>query len=210
MQINNFNKQFWHRLPHFQPENGLLFITFRLHFSLSAKIVNEISSYKTALIKTIKRGPLSQNIISKKVFDFQDKQLASIKVGGQYLQDARIAQIVSDIIVEGNSNIYDLFCFTIMPNHVHLLIRIREKEEGVFHTLPYIMKKIKGSSAYKANQALHRSGTFWDREYYDYCARSEREANNIVQYIIMNPVRAGLCSSPEEWKWTWINHELLA
>jgi REP-associated tyrosine transposase len=49
---------------------------------------------------------------------------------------------------------------------------------------------------------LSISGTFWQDESYHHCVRDEDELARIFDYIELNPVKARLCASREEWKWS--------
>lgn len=49
-----------------------------------------------------------------------------------------------------------------------------------------------------ANRALRRKGQFWQHESFDSYIRNEKHFHSVIDYIEMNPVKAGLCSSPEE------------
>ena len=39
-------------------------------------------------------------------------------------------------------------------------------------------------------------------EYFDRAIRTERHFRTTVEYIEHNPVKAGLCESPEDWPWS--------
>ena len=71
-----------------------------------------------------------------------------------------------------------------------------------------IVKKWKGASAREINLFLGRSGQLWVRETYDHIVRNEAEQNRILDYIIQNPVKAGLVENWKEWKHTWLDEEL--
>jgi hypothetical protein len=43
---------------------------------------------------------------------------------------------------------------------------------------------------------------FWQDESYDRWVRDAREFERIASYIEMNPVSAGLCASPEDFRWS--------
>ena len=91
---------------------------------------------------------------------------------------------------------YELHAYVVMPNHVHLLV------------LPLVdagrlLQSLKGFTARKANQMLHREGEpFWQRESYDHWVRDAREFNRIRAYIENNPVTAGLVTKPEDHPWS--------
>lgn len=64
-------------------------------------------------------------------------------------------------------------------------------------------KSFTGRWALKQNARLGlgipKPNQFWIREYWDRFIRNEKHYRNVVEYIEMNPVKARLCGSPEEW-----------
>ncbi len=53
------------------------------------------------------------------------------------------------------------------------------------------------------------SGVFWQKRYYDRNVRDEREFVEKLRYIHRNPVKAGLCKLPEDWRWSSFRHYAL-
>ena len=45
----------------------------------------------------------------------------------------------------------------------------------------------------------------WQREYWDRFIRDENHFQKAVEYIHMNPVKAGLVSKANEWQWSSLN-----
>jgi putative transposase len=203
------NKQFnpegyWRKLPHYQPNDSVLFITFRSKEVLPLAFIKKLNAYKVEKAKLTKARSDYQNVKHKKIFDFYDSLLAKYPLKNNILTKPEIAQIITNVFHEFNKEFYDLFCFTIMPNHVHLLLRIKKRDNGEYHEMQFIIKKVKSVIAREVNKILGKSGSFWQREYFDYCARSEKEIMTITNYILMNPVKAGLVDLPEEWQWSWV------
>ncbi len=65
------------------------------------------------------------------------------------------------------------------------------------------MRQLKGATARQANKLLHRAGKpFWQHESYDRLVRDAEEFRRIDNYIVRNPVRAGLAVRPEEYPWS--------
>ena len=115
--------------------------------------------------------------------------------GPLYLRIPDIAAIVARALHAGESDGYSLHAWVIMPNHVHLLITPRTSVSAVLH-------KLKGVTAREANRARARTGPFWQHESYDRLVRDEREFRRIENYILQNPVKAGLAASPELYQWS--------
>ena len=167
------------RLPHIHEIGRPLFVTFRLHDSLPTGRIFRNAS-----------------MTSGKAFVCMDRLLDSGRSGPLYLQLPEIAQLVIDELHEGSKNNYDLHAWVVMPNHVHLLITPQIQ-------LRKLMQKLKGSTAYRANRLLNRTGeTFWQEESYDHLVRDAEQFRKIARYIIQNPVKAGLSSSPEQFPWS--------
>jgi REP element-mobilizing transposase RayT len=91
----------------------------------------------------------------------------------------------------------------VMPDHGHLLITPCWDEYGDTYSLAEIMKGIKGSSARTVNLAFGRKGSLWLNESFDHELRSSESIQQKSEYIAMNPVRAGLCATPDEYPWLW-------
>ena len=84
-----------------------------------------------------------------------------------------------------------------MPNHVHVLISLYQ---GV--SLWEVTKLWKGASSTKINSIVGRSGTLWQKESFDHYVRDEFYFKKIINYIEENPVKAGLCNSKEQWRFS--------
>lgn len=150
-----------------------------------------------------------------------DKLLDASDYGPTWLNQETVAQIVKDAIHFYDKKKYDLICYTIMSNHVHQVFtpivgRISdstnqqnvdqisastdqqiEAEASRNRVSGYIVTKIlqdlKRFTARECNKILNRSGTFWQHESYDHVVRDYNELQRIVEYVLNNPVKAGLC-----------------
>lgn len=169
-------------LPHIQPEGAWLFLTWHLHGSLPAG-----------------RFPPPRNEFSAgQAFVWMDRFLDGAREGAQWLRNEEIARLVGNSIRYGAVMLryYELGAYVVMPNHVHLLAR-------PLVAAPVAMKGLKGVTARRANQILGRTGQpFWQHESYDHWVRDAGEWERIRQYIEANPVKAGLCASPAQWRWS--------
>lgn len=89
-----------------------------------------------------------------------------------------------------------------MPDHVHLMLRPLCDDNGEV-TIPEILQEIKSVSAHRVNKLLGRKGHLWQEESFD---RAMREVENVwgrIEYMMENPVRAGLARVPHEYSWLW-------
>ena len=169
------------RLPHIYPEDRWFFLTWHLHGAL-----------RTSQI------PPPSKALSGEAFVLIDRQLDTARTGPMFLRQEAIANLlVAGSLHRGvELGHYLLGSFVIMANHVHALL---------FPKVPVsqLMKSLKGYTAREANRMLARTGTpFWQKESYDHWVRDEAKWCRIVRYIENNPVKAGLVSVPEAYRWS--------
>ena len=90
-----------------------------------------------------------------------------------------------------------------MPDHVHLIFTPLYDCDSL-HSVAEIMQGIKSASAHKINRLLNRTGQVWQRESFDRVLRRE-EIHAKVEYMVQNPVRAGLVQNAAEYRWLWVS-----
>src|SRR5947208_3559295 len=91
----------------------------------------------------------------------------------------------------------------VMPDHVHMIFTPLSSENREPFSFEEIIGSIKGASAHSINRALHRSGRVWQDESFDHVVRCDEHLNKKIDYVRENPVRKGLVSKPEDYKWLW-------
>jgi REP element-mobilizing transposase RayT len=98
----------------------------------------------------------------------------------------------------------DLHVVVVMPDHVHMIFvpEIDQVRQEIF-SLERIMKAIKGSSSHLINRQLGGSRRVWQEESFDHVLRSSESLDEKIRYVLNNPVRRGLVSSPSEYAWLW-------
>ena len=88
----------------------------------------------------------------------------------------------------------DVIAYTIMPDHIHLLIKLGSTLE-----LGQVIKFFKGRTATLLRNTV--TGKVWQKGYYDTCIRREEELLNQARYIVANPLRKGLCERVSEYSY---------
>lgn len=167
-------------LPHFE-NRALQFITFRLFDSVPKELIEE---WKTVLV--MENDAEEPTDVARQMYKLVDK-FEDSGYGQCFLADSRVADMMEQTLKHDDGKKYDLISYCIMPNHVHVLIRV---SEGV--SLSSILHTWRSYSAHEANKILGRSGDFWMKDYYDRYIRDARHYAAVVQYIKDNPSKAGL------------------
>jgi putative transposase len=114
--------------------------------------------------------------------------------GDAVLINPACASLFQNILTEGHGDCYKLIAWVIMPNHVHVMIRLRDAQ-----SLTLIVQRWKGASARQINRHLQREGRLWAPDYHDRYIRDMDHYYESLAYIHNNPVKAGLCEKPEDW-----------
>jgi len=212
-------KEFYRRnLPHLQPIGGTFFITFRLKDSIPLAVLQQLRADFQAQKDAFLRNPTPENNslfnqMRKRYFVLYDDELDRSAHGSCCLNGLEQAQLIMKELHRWDGDMYDLMAYCIMPNHVHLLIDTSfqlpdnlecfQLDSIDYVPLQNIMKRVKGASARYINKSLGRSGQLWQYESYDHLVRNDRELNNIVAYILNNPVKARLVKEYSLWPYTF-------
>jgi REP element-mobilizing transposase RayT len=182
-------RNFYRRcLPHWQPDNADIFLTFRLYGTLPRCRLSA------------GHGPAPQTPVQQ--FVAMDRELDQARPGPTWLANPAVADAVAKTLLLGHAawHLYELHAWVIMPNHVHMLCLPHKPLSGITNA-------IKSASAREANAILGRRGQpFWQPESYDHWIRTELEFGNIANYIEDNPVRGGLAPSPQDYRWSSAFH----
>lgn len=91
---------------------------------------------------------------------------------------------------------FEIWSYCLMPNHIHLLavpaneISLRD---GIGQTHNTYTRMV--------NRANKWQGCLWQGRFYS-CPVDPNRAALVARYIELNPVRAGLCNHPREYRWS--------
>jgi putative transposase len=109
-------------------------------------------------------------------------------------KDAEIARfIIDEMEFMRNRDEIVLYCFCIMPDHVHMLLSL---SKGYQKSL---INWVSAFKRYSAKIARKSCGVkqLWQNNFYDHVVRRDESLIKVVEYIVNNPVRKGLV---REWK----------
>ncbi len=99
---------------------------------------------------------------------------------------------------------YQAYAAVVMSNHVHWIVR---PYEGF--SLDDIVKSVKHFTATEINRARGVKGHLWDSERFDHIVRDAAAFTEFTQYVIENPVDAGVVTKAEDYPWTALHHDVL-
>jgi putative transposase len=90
-----------------------------------------------------------------------------------------------------------IHAYCLMTNHVHLLMTPESARSCAL-----LMKHLGQCYVQTVNMSLGRSGTLWEGRYRSCLVPSETYALACYRYIELNPVRAGMVATPEDYPWS--------
>ncbi|NWF90831.1 MAG: transposase [Ignavibacteriaceae bacterium] len=85
---------------------------------------------------------------------------------------------------------YELDEFVIMPDHIHAIIILDNKNNSSRKSLSTIVQRFKTFTTKNINKILDEENKFkWQKTFYDRIIRNERELYQIRNYIRSNPLK---------------------
>lgn len=89
-----------------------------------------------------------------------------------------------------------LYAYALMPNHFHLLVEVKEVPTA------RLMQSLLTAYVRGFNRRYRRRGHLFQGRYNAIICDRDSYLLELVRYIHLNPVRAGLVKRPSDWKWS--------
>ncbi|HEX9163114.1 MAG TPA: transposase [Thermoanaerobaculia bacterium] len=89
-----------------------------------------------------------------------------------------------------------LLAYALMPNHIHLVLELTET------TLSRGMKWLNGCYSQCFNRRHKRVGHLFQGRFGAFLIEKETYMLEVLRYVVLNPVRAGIVSAPREYEWS--------
>ena len=104
-----------------------------------------------------------------------------------------LTHIIRDILVDCGAQLH-AYCY--MTNHVHALLQVSDTP------LSKIMLLMAGRYARRVQARLETTGHLFEKRYHALLVDADEYLLALLRYIHLNPVRASLVSSPDEYPWS--------
>ena len=112
--------------------------------------------------------------------------------GKNQLCYSNIGRAIFDSVEFRNQNaVWYAHLVCLMPDHLHALISFpyeRPMRQIIADWKRFLATKLKIE---------------WQRDFFDHRLRDHHELDEKTSYILMNPVRKGLCERAEDWEWVY-------
>ena len=188
---------FWMgRLPHWEVVDGRYFITIHLAGAIPPAGRNQIRTISRQVRSVIDKGSPNWLKLQRRIFAAMERWLDRAEYNTWLRSECIAETLIEAIIHRQRTGLWNVFEFVLMPSHLHIFCEMGRL--GLKGTL----EQFKRWTGHQAIRLLPQIGDrFWQREWFDHWSRSDDEDARIAAYIRNNPVKAGLATSFDEWKY---------
>jgi len=155
-------------LPHIDQKSYYQFITFRTK-----------DSTDTYIKKLLDINNLTTKSKQYKIDSYLDNSSSGAYLNGD------IVELSKNYLLTLNKDLCEIIAFTIMPNHIHILLLQHDD-------LSKIVQQIKGALSFLINKKLNRTGTLWQKDYFDKAIRDQKHFDLTYLYIKNNALKTKL------------------
>lgn len=116
------------------------------------------------------------------------------------IQDRRY--FIKSVLYAREKSEFKLYAYCLMGNHVHMLMHVFAED------LDVIFKRIIGRYVYWYNIKYQRSGHLFQDRFKSEPVETDSYFLTVLRYIHQNPVKAGICSMPDQYHYSSYNEYL--
>jgi 1-hydroxy-2-methyl-2-(E)-butenyl 4-diphosphate synthase len=201
-------------LPHWKIDSGTYAVSFRQADSLPTVVLNRYREARDLILEKIEiltkldssRSQLDDLSSLREELNHLETSIIEPALNQGYgsclFNNNQNAELVANALKHFDGTRYDLLAWCIMPNHVHVILKLAKGEE-----LDKILHSWKSFTSHEINKLNGTSGSIWQKESYDHLIRDGKDFRNQIDYVLNNPTKAGFSN----WQWTGCAYpELLA
>lgn len=111
-------------------------------------------------------------------------------------EDYQVYVTILKEAIEFLDNQYEIICYCLMTNHVHLQVQTKEKH------IKYLMMRVNRFYAKYFNNKYNYVGHLFQARYGSELIEEDIYVLEVSRYIHLNPVRANMVKKPEDYKWS--------
>ncbi len=176
------------RLPHWQQEGALYFLTWHLADALPSLLLDRWRTEREAWLGWHPE-PWTPEIEREyhQRFSGEIERCLDGGHGSCALRRPECSEIVAGALRHFEGLRVAILSFVVMPNHVHAAFVLHAN-----WTLEQMVHSWKRFSSVRINRILEREGELWQRDYFDRLIRDEKHPENVIRYIRKNPAKARL------------------
>jgi len=111
----------------------------------------------------------------------------------------KLDHLLSIIRQVQRSKPFELIAYCLLPDHVHVLLKLPEKDSN----FPIRIREIKRLTTLWMRKELKGDAeTIWQDKYWEHTIRDERDLQIHFDYVHYNPIKHGFMETFDGWKWS--------
>ena len=181
------------RLPHWR-SSATYFLTFNLFDAIPVARIEQFRAERNIRVMELERlrvrATAAEIAVIDRIIHERSEECLDQHLGSCFMRDVRIASLVANALLFFDGERYEICAWCVMPKHVHVVF-------DALVNLDSIVQSWKSYTSKEANRLLNRKGKFWHDDYFDRSIRSREEFDRTIQYVLNNPINAGLM----DWPW---------
>ena len=117
--------------------------------------------------------------------------------GKKLFQHEGVAKTIVDGLNfrQGASKEIKLYCYCLMPDHLHLLLSLSEDYQRSLQNWVAAFKRYNA----RIVNLLYEISPLWQKNFYEHAVQKDESLFQITEYIVNNPVRKGLVSNRQDY-----------
>ena len=120
--------------------------------------------------------------VLKSVYNERIEKYLTAGYGECILRQSPVADTVVETLEHDHGSRYALHCWTVMPNHVHVIVQFASGAD-----VKSVIEQWKRVSGHRINRTCGRNGPVWTDGFYSRIIRDHDEYLRQVSYVMANP-----------------------
>ena len=176
------------RLPHWEQEGAVYFVTFRLADSVPQELLDRWVCEREGWMRA-NPEPWTAEVENEyhERFSGSMERWLDEGYGSCVLRDPDCSEVVAAALSHFEGERVAMLSWVVMPNHVHALFVLKPG-----HDLGGLIQSWKRFTSQRINEITGSSGTLWQKDYFDRMVRDQTHFGRCVRYIRRNPEKAKL------------------
>jgi putative transposase len=114
-----------------------------------------------------------------------------------FVNSTIIQALSSEILRTCGRRDFAVLAYVFMPDHLHLMIEGRSPSAY----LPDVMRLMRKRTTLAIQP--YEKGRLWQDGYYERVLRSDEQTKAVIEYLLNNPIRAGLVNNARDYPFSW-------
>jgi putative transposase len=127
------------------------------------------------------------------IYHVNGKAVDGVKLFRDEVDRVRFLEL---LIEQASLSEWCILGYCLMTTHYHLILQLREL------TLSSGFQRMNSLYARRYNKRHDRRGALWQRRFFDSIVETDGHLCETIRYVALNPVRASMCATPEDWPWS--------